>query len=111
MTSDEVTAGQPDEPSGGMSRRGLLRNVAGLGAATIAAGLLVDAMASPAAAAAAPAAAPNAANAPDEAVAAGEPMVAHVRDARTGEVDLFVGTRHIRFTDPQLAARLAHAAR
>lgn len=39
-----------------------------------------------------------------------EPMVAHVHDAQTGVVDLFVGTRHVRFTDQQLAARLTRAA-
>jgi hypothetical protein len=40
----------------------------------------------------------------------GQPMVAHVRDASTGDVELFVGTRLIRFRDPQLAARLVQAA-
>jgi hypothetical protein len=37
--------------------------------------------------------------------------VIHVNDARTGVIDLFTGTRHVRFTDRQLAARLARAAR
>jgi hypothetical protein len=48
----------------------------------------------------------------DDSHAAGhdEPLVAHVHDARTGVVDLYTGTRHVRFTDPQLAARLARAA-
>jgi hypothetical protein len=39
-----------------------------------------------------------------------EPLVAHVHDARTGVVDLYTGTRHVRFTDRQLAARLVRAA-
>jgi hypothetical protein len=48
----------------------------------------------------------------DDSRAAGhdEPLVAHVHDARTGVVDLYTGTRHVRFTDRQLAARLARAA-
>ena len=48
----------------------------------------------------------------DDSHAAGhdEPLVAHVHDARTGVVDLYTGTRHVRFTDRQLAARLARAA-
>ena len=108
MSSDDVTANSPEELPGGVSRRGLLRGAAGLGAAGLAAGLMVNSVATPAAAATAPAT-PAAAE-PSAPVAAGEPMVAHVRDARTGEVDLFVGTRHVRFTDPQLAARLAKAA-
>ena len=39
-----------------------------------------------------------------------EPLIVHVHDARTGVVDLYTGTRHVRFTDHQLAARLARAA-
>ena len=39
-----------------------------------------------------------------------EPLVAEVQDARTGVVDLYTGTQHVRFTDHQLAARLARAA-
>jgi hypothetical protein len=37
-------------------------------------------------------------------------IVAHVRDARTGQIDLYVGTRQISYTDRELAARLARAA-
>ena len=88
-----------NEAAPGLSRRGLLRAGAGLGAATMAAGLLVDALATPAAAA------------PQPAAESSEPVVAHVKDARTGEIDLFVGTRHIRVVDQALAARLTAAAR
>jgi len=38
-------------------------------------------------------------------------VVAHVRDVASGDIDLFVGTRLVRIKDPQLAARLAQAAR
>ncbi len=40
-----------------------------------------------------------------------EPLVAHVRDLSTGEIGIFNGTREVVFKDPQLAARLFHAAR
>jgi hypothetical protein len=36
--------------------------------------------------------------------------VAHVHDARTGEVDLFTGEQHVRVHDPALAHALARAA-
>jgi hypothetical protein len=38
-------------------------------------------------------------------------MVAHVRNANTGEVALMVGTREIIYRDPGLVARLVGAAR
>ena len=38
-------------------------------------------------------------------------LVAHVRDAKSGHIDLYVGTRHVRVTDRTLATRLARAAR
>jgi hypothetical protein len=40
-----------------------------------------------------------------------EPVVVHLRDARSGELDIFAGTTHTRLRDPDLAARLARAAR
>jgi hypothetical protein len=107
MSSDDVTTNGSEE-STGVTRRGLLRSAAGLGAAGLAAGLMVSSAVAPATAATA-----TEASGPAEqpaVPAGGEPMVAHVRDASTGEVDLFVGTRHVRFTDPRLAARLARAA-
>jgi hypothetical protein len=36
-----------------------------------------------------------------------DPVVAHVRDARTGEIDVFVGDRQVRIRDRAVAARLA----
>lgn len=90
----------------GLSRRSLMRNAVGAGAATVAAGFLASALAEPAVAAPA-----SAAGASELAPTHAEPVVAHVRDARTGDVDLFVGTRHTRVRDHALAARLANAAR
>ncbi len=40
-----------------------------------------------------------------------EPLVAHVRDVATGEIDLFVGTEQITYRDPELATRLFKATR
>ena len=99
---------QSDEPSAaGLSRRSLMRSAAGVGAATVAAGFLASALAEPAMA---QTASPTRNGSPVQQDPVAEPIVAHVRDARTGEVDLFVGTRHIRVHDTDLAARLARAA-
>jgi Ubiquitinol-cytochrome C reductase Fe-S subunit TAT signal len=38
------------------------------------------------------------------------PLVARVRDVRTGEIDLFLGEHEVACRDPQLAARLFRAA-
>jgi hypothetical protein len=42
--------------------------------------------------------------------AATEPLIAHVRDLKTGEIALMVGTREVIYKDRELAARLAVAA-
>lgn len=39
------------------------------------------------------------------------PLVAHVRDLKSGEISLFVGTNHLILRDRELAARLYAAAR
>jgi len=103
MRDQDSAADEPQAP--GTTRRGVLRG-AGLGAAGLAAGVLAGTAARPAGAATMPA------EQDDDSHVAGhdEPLVAHVHDARTGVVDLYTGTRHVRFTDRQLAARLARAA-
>jgi hypothetical protein len=73
-----------------------MRSAAGVGAATVAAGFLASALSEPASAATVP---------------TDEPVVAHVSDARTGQIDLFVGIRHVRVRDHELAARLTRAVR
>ena len=40
-----------------------------------------------------------------------EPIVVHVRDARSGEIDVFRGTSQTRVHDRELAARLVRASR
>lgn len=94
----------PADATPGLSRRGLLRNAAGLGAAGLAAGLLVDVSGAPASAAQS-----STSTADHAPVTAGGPLVAHVHDASTGEVDLFAGDQQVRVHNPALARALAHA--
>jgi hypothetical protein len=83
----------------------MLRGAAGIGAAGLAAGMLGGVIATPAVASTTKPAADDARSAAHD-----EPLVVHVHDARTGVVDLYTGEQHVRFTDHQLAARLARAA-
>ena len=41
----------------------------------------------------------------------GQDVIAHVEDASTGDVVLFVGTSEVRYHDPELVARLLKGAR
>jgi hypothetical protein len=43
--------------------------------------------------------------------AGGEPIVAHLRNARTGEIDVFHGTSQTRLHDHALAAALIRASK
>jgi hypothetical protein len=98
------------QPEAGPSRRSILRGAAGAGAAGLAAAAMTRA--APALAAATPAASrtrpPDAAANP---ALTGGPVVVHLRDVRSGEMDVFAGTSRTRLRDPDLAARLARAAR
>jgi hypothetical protein len=47
----------------------------------------------------------------DDEVSASEPVVAHIRDASKGQIDLFVGTKHITVQDRGLAKQILGAAR
>jgi hypothetical protein len=104
MPDQESAEARRESASPGTTRRGMLRGAAGIGAAGLAAGVLGGVVAGPAVTAAKPAT--------DDALSAAhdEPLVVHVHDARTGVVDLYTGEHHVRFTDHQLAARLARAA-
>jgi hypothetical protein len=101
--------GTPDEQERPrVSRRSLL-GAAGVGAAGIAAGAfggLAAAVPAHAAAKQQPAGRDEHREAP-AAPTHGEPVVVHVRDARTGELDVYSGSSHTRLHDPDLAARLA----
>jgi nitrous oxide reductase len=95
-----------DAKHAGLSRRSLLQGAATAGAA----GLAVTAMgaAAPAMAATATGTAPAADQADGHDTAAG-PIMVHVRDARSGDIEVFAGTSQTRLRDKDLAARIARA--
>ena len=103
----------PDTPAEGArrlgpSRRSVLYGAAGLAGAGLAATAVTGTLAVPAAAASgavAPRAHPGQAGAPSPA----QPVIVHIRDLRSGEMDVFAGESTARLRDPRLAARLAHA--
>jgi len=118
--------GGTDPAQADPSRRALLRGAAGAGVAGVAASTLIglpaaQALASttrPAASAASrrrsadrppatgqPASSAQSANS----AASASDVVVHVRDARSGELDIFSGTSMTRLTDPALARRLMRA--
>ena len=111
MSGHEDPAAPQQQPSL-ISRRSALRG----GAATGIAGAALLAAGGPALAAALPSrgAAHDAARgaaADDAAGHTAEPIIAHVRNARTGEIDVFRGTSQTRLHDPALAALLIRASR
>jgi hypothetical protein len=104
-----VTPPPPDAQPASPSRRSILRTAAGAGAASLAVTALAG---SPALAASrvrrtglAPDAAPGAAEPADD-----ETVVVHVRNVRTGELDVYRGLAHVRVHDRALAARLARVS-
>jgi hypothetical protein len=114
--SSQIHADQPPDGSAEgarrpePSRRSVLSGAAGLAGAGLAATAIAGTFAAPAAASvgAAPRAHPGqAARVPSPA----EPVIVHVRDLASGEMDVFAGEATTRLRDPGLAARLVHAAR
>jgi secreted PhoX family phosphatase len=101
------------EPAERMSRRSLLQGAAAAGAA----GLAVTAFGAavrPAAAAAsttssAPARGDLKASAGGDVKAPAGPVVVHVRDARSGDIEVFSGTSQTSLRDRDLAARIVRA--
>ena len=89
-----MSAQSHPEPTEGPSRRTMLRGAGAVGAVGIAAAVGV-----------------GAAGAEHSAVAAGAPLVVYLRDAASGELDVFSGTSHTVIRDPALVARLTHAVR
>src|SRR5580693_5882869 len=95
-------AGEPG--AGRVSRRSVLRGAAGAGAA----GLAMTAFAGPVLAAARPAGRVEAGAKPTadaDDMAGVEDVVVHVRSVRSGELDVYRGTSHVRVTDKDLAVR------
>ncbi len=121
-SQDEKRASGP-EPSGSpgrrLSRRSLLQGAATAGAAGLAV-TAIGAAASPAVAATRTPT-PHAANAAPgmstashghgEASTVAVPIMVHVRDAKSGDIEVFSGTSQTRLRDKDLAARIARAAR
>lgn len=97
-----------DAPSDGPSRRHLMRQAAAVGAAGLAVSLVAGA-GSGAAAAGNADRSPAGEQVPAPATEHDEPMIVHVRDARTGRLDLFSGEKHHAVQDPALAAALVRA--
>jgi len=105
-----------------VSRRAMLRTAAGASAAGLVAGGAFAAL--PAAAAVRPSRSQPSADRTGRSAASTTdhvaahpgreddgPLVIYVRDAGTGEMDIFAGTTRTRLRDPDLAARLARASR
>ena len=96
-----------DAKRAGLSRRNLLQGAATAGAA----GLAVTAMGAAAPALAATGTdrtgSPPAADHGHHADAG--PIMVHVRDARSGDIEVFAGTSQTRLRDKDLAARIARA--
>ena len=88
------------------SRRSVLYGAAGLAGAGLAATAMAGTLGAPAAAASV-SAAPRAH--PVQAASASSPVIVHIRDLRSGEMDVFAGEATARLRDPGLAARIAHA--
>jgi|SRR5580692_3599954 hypothetical protein len=110
--TDQRNAPRPAGSRPGISRRSVLRGAAGAGAAGLTATVLAGAAAGPALAAGRPAAGRPAGDRHvprDLDEGAGEDVIVHVRDVRSGELDVFSGTSHTRLRDPDLAARLVRA--
>jgi hypothetical protein len=112
----EIHADQSAPPAP-LSRRSLLRGAAGVGAVSVAAAAGAGAIF----AAAGPASAATTVDA--DTVHAGavtdtpahpagdEPIVAYLRDAATGEFEVFHGTRQVRVRDRKLAVQLLNQVR
>ena len=92
------------EPAERMSRRSLLQGAAAAGAAGLAVTAL-GAAASPAAAASTASSAP----ASGDLKAPSGPIVVHVRNAKSGDIEVFSGTSQTSLRDKDLAARIARA--
>ena len=102
--AQRTATGHAGDPGSGLSRRSLLQGAASAGIAATAIGVV----AGPALAAPVKAQADQSA---DHAADHAEPIVVHVRDARTGDIEVFSGTGQTRLRDRDLAARITRAIR
>ena len=102
------TEGMAGGEQPGPSRRSVLHGAAGLAGAGLAATVMAGTLAAPASASAAPRTHPGRAAGVSS---SDEPVIVHVRDVRSGEMDVFSGEDQVRLRDPGLAAKLARAVR
>jgi nitrous oxide reductase len=95
------------EPADHLSRRSLLHGAAAAGAA----GLAVTALGAGVsqAAAASTRSSASGSSAADDVKAPAGPIVVHVRDAKSGDIEVFSGTSQTRLRDADLAARITRA--
>jgi hypothetical protein len=104
MPSDDT-----ESSPGGMSRRSVIRGAAAAGAAGLAVSALGAAISPAASASTRSAASPSAASAGGEVKTAAGPIVVHVRNAKSGDIEIFSGASQTRVHDTDLAARIARA--
>ena len=105
--ADRSDGTQQDDRRPDPSRRSVLHGAAGIaGAGLVATAIGTLGAGAAGAASDAPRAHPGqAARAPGSA----DPVIVHVRDLRSGEIDVFAGETKATLRDPGLAAKLAHA--
>ena len=103
QSAEGMAGGEHPRPS----RRSVLYGAAGLAGAGLAATVMAGTLAAPASASAAPRTHPGRA----ARVSSAEPVIVHIKDVRTGEMDVFAGESQVRLRDPALAARLTQAVR
>ena len=106
--SPDPAAAQERSPR--MSRRSVLRGAAVTAGAV---GLATAAGAAPALASALPrsAARSRPAGVGASAVSSADPIVVYLRDAASGELEIFAGDSQVKLHDPAIAARLSRAVR
>ena len=104
--SADLAAAQERSPR--MSRRSVLRGAA-VGAGAV--GLATIAGTVPAVASPRLAARPAAANPGASAAGSADPIVVYLRDAASGELEVFAGDSLVKLHDPAIAARLSRAVR
>jgi hypothetical protein len=99
-------ANRPSEQAHHLSRRSMLRGAATAGAA----GLAITAIGSAAGPAFAATDKTQNHSAPDHSAPESHgPIMVHVRDAKSGDIEVFSGTSKTRLRDKDLAARIARA--
>ncbi len=101
-------AKRASDPGRRLSRRSVLQGAATAGAAGLAA-TAVGVTASPALAATSQPSAPDRRQGHGAAQMPAGPIMVHVRDAKSGDIEVFSGTSQTRVRDKDLAARIARA--